>query len=603
MVDGSVAADDEEAQNVRHRTSNRRKTAFIVAGVVFAAAVTSTAVTAMSAFAGTAEVSAAPLASVHSASTVYSLTVDGVTVPVNGYTGYDYAQFSMRGPATVVVTKLNGTTVSTAAISPIKQGYRATVSGATATFTMRGPEYLIVKLDGQRQLILAADPTETDKPTATGEGVFNVTGETFGADPTGAAVSTTAVQQAIDAASAYGSIGGHGPGTVYIPQGLYPVGNLTLKSNTAVYLEAGAVLRVVADKSLYTMDAHKDSQNRDLTWWIRTEVGSSNIKLYGRGTLDGNGMAATKAGFGMNVLVPIGTSNFTLDGLTIREGASWTVMPVRSDHLTFTDMKIFNRFDMGENDAFDANESQDVTVRRGVAVSLDDTYSTKSWPKQVGITKKWPGDPEEVRNATFDNLLAWTICYAYKLGQGVVTDHDNVTFKNSVVYDASIGVGVHHRAGSGTTSNVLFSNIDIERITWTNDKKRAWATLVVEDALKTGGGRIAGVRFSHINVRDKGTTKVLFSGFSDTATVTGISFDAIRMPGSTGYATTAAELNLAAAVFADAPTIQGGQPPVTPPTSPSPSATPPSPEPSATASATTPARTDPASGTATRRRR
>lgn len=44
-------------------------------------------------------------------------------------------------------------------------------------------KYLIVKLDGLRKLVSADDPVETDKPSPTGTGVFNVTKATYGADP------------------------------------------------------------------------------------------------------------------------------------------------------------------------------------------------------------------------------------------------------------------------------------------------------------------------------------------------------------------------------------------------------------------------------------
>ncbi|MCL7430314.1 glycosyl hydrolase family 28-related protein [Streptomyces sp. YS415] len=489
--------------------------------------------------------SVVPVSSAHRVSTVYTVTVNGQKVPVNGYDVYDYAQFSMSsGPATVVVTRKDGTKVAKSYISPQKQGYKARHSGATATFTLRGAEYLIVKLDGLRKLVIAADPAETDKPASTGTGVFNVTKAPYGADATGATPSTAALQKALDAASAYGSKVGNPRGVVYVPRGLYPVGNLTIRSNTAVYLEPGAVLRVVADKSLYRVDAHKTSQRRDLTWWIRTATGSNNIKMYGRGTLDGNGMAATKAGFGMNVLVPMATSDFTLDGLTIREGASWSVMPVRSDRLTFTNMKVYNRFDMGENDAFDAVESQRVTVRRGIGISLDDPYSTKTWPKNLGITKNWPGEPEKVSDVTFDGLLSWTYCYGFKVGQGVVADQDRVTFKNSVVYDASIGIGIHHQAGKGVARNVTFSNIDIERLTYKLDKRQTWISFDIGDQYNDGAGPIDSPLVSHIKVRAKGSTPGTLKGFSATSDIRGLTLDSVKMPGATTYARTLREMNI-----------------------------------------------------------
>jgi polygalacturonase len=371
-----------------------------------------------------------------------------------------------------------------------------------------------------------------------------VTAPPFGADASGATVTTTPVQAALDAASRYGSPAGHARGVVYVPRGVYVVGNLTLRSNTSVYLEAGAVLRVAPDKSLYTVDAFKESQHRDLTWWIRTEFGSSNIRLYGRGTLDGNGMAATRAGFGTYIVVPIATSHFSLDGLTIRESGTWAVIPTRSNDLSFTNMKIFNRFDMGENDGIDVIESQDVTVRRGIGIALDDPYSTKTWPKGIGITKNWPGEPEELQHVTFDGLVSWTYCYGYKVGQGVAEDQDGVVFENSVVFDAAVGLGVHHKWGHATVSDVTFQNIDIENLSFANDGHRTWLALMVYDGWHDGAGPVRNVTVRDVNVRDKGQTPAPVEGVSETAGIDGVTWDRIRMPGSSGYATSLADLGV-----------------------------------------------------------
>ncbi|HEX3643362.1 MAG TPA: hypothetical protein VHV10_18915, partial [Ktedonobacteraceae bacterium] len=113
--------------------------------------------TATSALATLAPISTVPLPSVYTPSIMYTLSVNGVVVPVNGYTGYDYAQFSMgSGRAQIVVTKLNGTNVGRALISPIEQDIQATLNRNMATFTIPRPQDLIVKLDGQRQMVIAA---------------------------------------------------------------------------------------------------------------------------------------------------------------------------------------------------------------------------------------------------------------------------------------------------------------------------------------------------------------------------------------------------------------------------------------------------------------
>jgi polygalacturonase len=258
----------------------------------------------------------------------------------------------------------------------------------------------------------------------------------------------------------------------------------------------------------------------------------------------------------MNILAPIATSNFRLDGLTIREAASWAVIPTRSNDLQFTHMKIFNRFDMGENDGIDVIESQDVLVQHGIAIGHDDPYSTKSWPKGVGITINWPGDPEYVTNVTFDDLTTWTGCFGFKVGQGVVTSHTNVRFTNSVIHDSSVGIGINHQSGAGTAGTIRFENVDIERVYQTNGTWRMWAMFRIADSYNDGAGPIDGVFVSHINVRDDGTVPPILQGFSATSNIRNVTFDSIRMPGSTGYATSLAELGFTSPTFTANITVQ-----------------------------------------------
>lgn len=533
-----------------HHSKTRRRGAGVVATVALALGLV-VAVQAP-AHAAPATIQPVPVTAAHSISTAYSLTVNGTPVPVNGYASelerYDYAEFAMgSGTAQITVTKLDGTAVSKTYITPIKDNHVATHSGSNSTFTISAPKYLIVKLDTGRRLIISAEPAETNVPATSGAGIFRVGSSAFPADASGNNLSTPGVQAAIDAASAYGTAGGT-RGVVYIPAGVYALANIELRSNIDVYFAPGSVWRMRADKSLYSVDAHKTSQNRDLTWWIQTEFGSENITMRGRGTLDGNGKAAYTSGFGMNILAPIATTNFRLDGLTIRESASWAVIPTRSDNLRFTHMKIFNRFDMGENDGIDVIESQNVVVQYGVAIGHDDPYSTKSWPKSVGITTNWPGDPEVVQNVAFDRLISWTGCFGFKVGQGVVSNHTDVRFTNSVIHDSSVGIGINHQAGAGTAGDIEFRNIDIERVTKSNGAWRMWALFQVKDAYGDGAGPIDGVTVSHINVRDDGTATPILSGFSPTSNIRNMVFDSIRMPGSTGYATSLAELGFTSPV-------------------------------------------------------
>jgi hypothetical protein len=490
--------------------------------------------------AASASVQVYPVASIYPASTDYRLTVNGTSVPVTKYTGYDIAQFALgTGSATMAVTKLNNTNIGAYSVSPQKLNISGSVSGPTLTFTAQTDAYLIVKLDGRPNLVIAADPAETNRPAATGTGIFNVQNPPYSAQPNTGAYTTTAFQNALNDAAAWGTANST-QGTVYVPAGVYTLGNLYLRSNLALYLAPGAVLRYTGDAAHYVVDGYKTSQARNLTWFISTRYSSTNISIYGRGIIDGNGQAAlAPSNLGVNLLMPVYTTRFTVDGITFRESSSWAIIPLRSAQVAFRNIKIFNRFDMGEDDGIDVTESTDVTVTHAIGIGLDDPFSTKTWDNTTDIYNVVPGTARPLQNVTFNDLISWTYCYGVKVGQGVVQPQDNVTFEHVVVYDAAVGIGVHHKYGTASATNLHFNDIDIERLDFANDGNRTWLAMMT---VSTAVGPVTGVTISNVRVRDAGTTAARING-QPGAPIAGVALSNILMPGSSTPARTLGQLN------------------------------------------------------------
>jgi hypothetical protein len=73
---------------------------------------------------------------------------------------------------------------------------------------------------------------------------------------------------------------------------------------------------------------------------------------------------------------------------------------------------------------------------------------------------------------------------------------------------------------------------------------------MIDDTTHDGAGPVEAVTVSRVNVRDRGTTPAKLTGLSDHAGIHGVTFDQIRMPGSSAPATTLAELNLTQTRFA-----------------------------------------------------
>ena len=230
-----------------------------------------------------------PRPSIYTKSAHFSLKVNGTYMYTVNYAGYDYVQLSMdEGYSTefrIAVT--DQSSITSYSITPFQLPIVAEVDGNELVFSLLDAHYLIVKINDEKEFIIMIDPTETDVPDETASDVYNVLD--YGADDTGASI-TTGIQTALDAAVEHpGSI-------VFVPPGLYLIGNLLLRNQTSLYLAGGSVLRFTGNGSDYTT-LYTKSDLGPGTWWIQTEIGSTNIKLYGRGTIDGNGYNTRANGF------------------------------------------------------------------------------------------------------------------------------------------------------------------------------------------------------------------------------------------------------------------------------------------------------------------
>jgi hypothetical protein len=482
------------------------------------------------------------LPSVYEASSTFSLTANGKTIPVVGYNKYDYAHFSMSaGKVVLEITLSQEMQISTFHISPEKLSIPAVISGNRLKLTLNNDEYLIVKIGKLKELVIAADQEERDKPASSGKGIFNITRAPYNAKPSTTVLSTAVLQKAINDASKFPG----GKGIVYVPAGVFAIGNLELKSNVALYLEGGAVLRFTGKHDDFKVNARKNSQNRNITWWIYTNSGAHDVKLYGRGTLDGNGKYSTeKENIGNHILAIMHTERFVLDGPVIRDSGAWAIVPARSKDLKFINFKLFNRFDMGENDGIDVIESENVLVKHAIGIALDDPFSCKTWDQETDLCINWPGKAKEQKHIVFDDLISWTYCYGYKIGQGIVQNQSDITFKNCIVYDAAVGIGIHHKWGNASVNKVIFENLDIERLSYQNDDHRTWMVFLMQNGDKKGSGPFSDITVKNVNVRDAGKSPGKIKGLNALASIKNIKFQNILMPGNLLPATDLKSMNI-----------------------------------------------------------
>lgn len=464
-----------------------------------------------------------PLGAGDSPSATFKLAVDSLAVPVLAYSPlYDYAHFSARGP--VQVSLAVPEPVRTWQISPLARNISAHVDGSRLTFILPQATYVIVKINELKELALAADAPEPSVPPSSGPEIYNVTAAPYAADATGRTLVTATLQQAIDDAHAAGG------GTVYFPVGTYLSGSLCLRSNVSLYLAGGAFLRSSGDPADFTADFYKQSLRMPGAWFLYTAAGSENIRIFGRGTIDGNARELRgRHHFLNNLVVPLQTSHFTLEGVVLRDSGLWGLIPVRSDHIVIRDTKHFNEADkFYEDDAVDIIECQEVLVSHTLAISEDDTYSTKTWSEQTDIAAHWPGSPEPLEQVVFEDCLARSRCAAFKVGFGCFQPQRDIVFRNSCAYRCMRAIAINRQWGAAPVENVTFADIDVEGF----DPRVRDRSLCRWLDLTTGpGGAVVNTVLRQITVREPGPNPSRIEGNGPAARIDGLRLENVVVRG------------------------------------------------------------------------
>lgn len=306
--------------------------------------------------------------------------------------------------------------------------------------------------------------------------VYDVT--TFGAVDSETEYSTTAIQKAIDEASAAGG------GQVLVPGGTYLIAPIQLKSDVELYLEEGAVLLGSTDRSKYNIPKERDPNKageRGLLW----SSGAKNIAIRGKGTINGrgesvandagrliaeglladwNGAAVKKrweeAGHfraewprpeeaNRPMLIALYESeNIALDGIRLENSASWTTTFWRCRNLLLTNLTV-NSVNFWNNDGLNLMDCRKAVVRNCNVNSADD-----------GICLKSHDYDEYCDDITIENCTIRSSASALKFGTASKGGFRNVTIRNIKVKDTYRSAVALEAVDGGLMENIDIAGID-----------------------------------------------------------------------------------------------------------------------------------------------
>lgn len=209
-------------------------------------------------------------------------------------------------------------------------------------------------------------------------------------------------------------------GRVYIPEGIYKVSSIFLKSNINVEIGKNAELSAYTQREMFPVlpgkikETNREEEYNLGTWEgdpfdafaaIITGIEVENVNLYGEGVIDGcasfdnwwHNAKQLVIAYRPRMLFFNHCSNIQVIGLTLKNAPSWNVHPYFSKHLKFLCMNILSPQDSCNTDGIDPESCEDVDITGCYFSVGDDCIAVKSGKIYMGKKYKTPSSNIRIR--------------------------------------------------------------------------------------------------------------------------------------------------------------------------------------------------------------
>ncbi len=356
---------------------------------------------------------------------------------VSRYKTYHYAHIEWR--SAFDLTLESSIPVSAFEICPESEGIKGIQDGNSIRFTLDGPGYVMILINGEQRIFILADGIRKE-PDAEVVSILD-----YGIDPGGSSMVTASLQKALKDISGTGKV-------LVFPKGIYRTGTLSIPSHIKIHLDPGAV--IMGPEDISDLETAEKIRPRCMILIKDAE----DVEITGRGIIDANG-SHLRDRYGDEakgrLVLMVNSKNVTLDGILLRDPPSWNTHILYCEDVNIMNIKMLNDLNVSNTDGFDPDASRRVLIENCFAYCGDDNVAVKSTSTM--------GYLQDVYDITVRNNVFLTKKSALKVGTESNTDvMKNITFENNDVLEADRGMTLYCYDGA-VYENIRYIHNRFER--------------------------------------------------------------------------------------------------------------------------------------------
>ena len=270
----------------------------------------------------------------------------------------------------------------------------------------------------------------------------------YGATGNGVTKDTASIQAAINACVA--------GGFVWLHNGVFLSGTITLKNNMTLFIDPTATLLGSGSASDYPTQTPPLS-NSQLVNCQRALVyaqSKTNVAIDGGGTIYGNGVTNFTSGSGTEATRPISIwtvlcNQVNIQNINVVDSGMWTVVNMQSDNLTINNLNV-NAPNGANRDGCDVVDCWNVLIQNCTINSSDDSICLKS------------GSSRGINNLLVKNCnITRSGSNGLKFGTASTGPFTNITFQDCTVQNTAHSAMAIESVDGSAIRNVTFQRISL----------------------------------------------------------------------------------------------------------------------------------------------